>query len=98
MKQRLALLAFVPLCLFAIVLATVRYTWSVVFAPERARKLAVAFDELGNTAANGNPGETLSSRAGRAQLEDITWGCVLCRALDWFDPGHCNRNIQPQFL
>lgn len=98
MRARLYLIAFVPLCVLSVVLAVARYAWSVIFAPARARKIAIAFDELGNTAANGNPGETLSSRAGRAQLEEITWGCVLCRVLDWFQPGHCKNNIQPQFL
>jgi hypothetical protein len=97
MKARLILLCFVPLCALASALAGIRMLWSIAVAPERARILAVAFDELGNSAINGNTGETISSRAGRARRAGRRWGCILCGVLERLDPGHCDRNIQPEF-
>ena len=63
----------------------------------RAWPVAVANDQALNAALVGKPGsedETLSSRAGKAARDGRRWGCVLCRALDWIDPGHCARNIE----
>ena len=44
---------------------------------------------------SGSEDETVSSRAGKAAQSGRRWGCILCRMLDWFDPGHCARNIEP---
>lgn len=56
--------------------------------------VAVAVDQLGNALLGGDPDETISSRAAKAALKGATWGCVLCRLLDYLDPGHCVRNIE----
>lgn len=37
----------------------------------------------------GSPYETISSRAGKAQLANKRWGCVLCQFLDWLQTNHC---------
>lgn len=56
--------------------------------------LAVGFDQFLNTLLGGSPDETLSSRAGKAQLKGKKWGCVLCRLLDIVDKDHCKNNIE----
>lgn len=95
MKARLVLLALIPICLLASVLAALRMAWAVVVAPTRAWMLVVAYDELGNVVFNGVEGETISSRAAKAAKRGRRWGCVLCRLLDALDPGHCEKSIQP---
>ena len=42
----------------------------------------------------GVPGVTISSRAATARARGHRWGCVLCRFLDWLDPGHCAKAIR----
>jgi len=56
--------------------------------------VAVALDQLANAILGGNPDETISSRAYKASLKGKAWGCVLCRLLDWIDPGHCERSVE----
>ena len=68
---------------------------SVLFGSGRAWRLAVSFDQLANTAFGGNEDETISSRAAKAAREHRAWGCVLCKALDWFEKDHCELNIEP---
>jgi len=75
-----------------------RMIYAVLVAPPRAWKIAMAYDQLFNAAANGNEDETVSSRAARAMLEGRKWGCVLCRLLDVLDPDHCLKNIERRFL
>lgn len=58
------------------------------------RRLLVSLDQFGNTLAGGDPDETISSRAAKARNKGKTWGCVLCRVIDWFDTGHCDKNIE----
>ena len=65
---------------------------------DRAWPVAVANDQALNAALvglSGSEDETISSRAGKAAQSGRRWGCILCRVLDWFDPGHCARNIEP---
>ena len=51
--------------------------------------LLVMFDEVGNTLTGGSPNETISSRAGKAQLAGKRWGCILCGLLDKIQKDHC---------
>jgi len=53
----------------------------------------IMLDETGNTLTGGDPGETISSRAGKAMQEGKRWGCVLCRFLDLFQKNHCQLSI-----
>lgn len=65
---------------------------------DRAWPVAVANDQALNAALVGRSGsedETVSSRAGKAAQSGRRWGCILCRMLDWLDPGHCARSIEP---
>ena len=95
MKVRIALLALWLLCQLANVVACVWMLLAALAGSSRAWRLAVSYDQLANTAFGGDEDETISSRASKAAATGRRWGCVLCRLLDWLDPGHCARNIEP---
>lgn len=95
MKQRLLLLLCLFPCLFAALFGVASMVWGVLFVPSHAHRVAVSFDQLANAGAGGDEDETISSRAAKASRQRKPWGCVLCKVLDWFDPGHCENNIEP---
>lgn len=90
--NRLKLLIVFPICLLAALFGAVRMLYCIASNPQKAWVLAVSFDQLANAAANGDPDETLSSRANRARKERRIWGCRMCAVLDWLDPDHCKRS------
>ena len=90
--KRLTLLTLLPLLLLAVVWWAIKYVWAIVFAPSHAWTLAVSADQLANAAFNGNPDETISSRAGRHKADE-KWACMLCWLLDKLDKDHCNKSI-----
>ena len=94
-KGALLGIALVLLCALVAVIGLGWMFVSVVFNSSRAWRLAVSFDQLANTAFGGHEDETISSRAGKAARKGKPWACVLCRLLDWFDPDHCGKNIEP---
>ena len=53
----------------------------------------ILLDQAGNTLAGGSPNETISERAAKARNAGREWGCVLCRFLDWINPGHCDNAL-----
>jgi hypothetical protein len=55
--------------------------------------LLILLDQAGNTLAGGSPNETISERAAKARNAGRTWGCVLCRVLNWINPGHCDNAL-----
>lgn len=93
-KSRAALAAVFALCLVAALYSLARIAWAALTNPARAWQLSVSFDQLGNAATNGDPDETISSRAGKARLLGRRWGCVLCKLLDALDKDHCARFIE----
>ena len=56
-------------------------------------KVLVGLDQLLNALLDGDPDETVSSRAGRREFISPRISRWLCRLLDWLDPGHCDRVI-----
>jgi hypothetical protein len=50
-------------------------------------------DEWLNTLTGGDPGETVSSRAGKGMLRGVLWCCILCRLLNYIDKNHCLKAI-----
>lgn len=69
-------------------------TWLLIGAltgRNRAWEIALGYDHLGNAVTGGNPRETISARAYRAMLERRTWGCVLCRLLNYLQTDHCRK-------
>lgn len=95
MKKRLLLVLLLLPCLVVSLFALLRLVTASLFNPDRAQRVAVAFDQLANAAADGDEDETISSRAAKAARLKRPWACVLCRVLDRFDPGHCENNIEP---
>lgn len=98
MKYRVALIVFWLLGQVANVLATIRMAVSVVRGDAQGKRIGIGYDQLGHTAFNGDPDETISSHAGRAARKGRRWGCVLCRFLDWFEQNHCEKSIERRFL
>lgn len=62
-----------------------RYLWN----------LLLALDQFVNTLAGGDPDETISSRADKAQRAGKAWGCVLCRLLSKLQKNHCRQSVEP---
>lgn len=95
MTRRLTLCA---VWLMLAVLTPIRLLWWLVLSlagHDRAWRAAVGEDQTYNALAGGSEDETISSRAAKAQRRGKRWGCVLCRLLDTIDPGHCEKNIEP---
>lgn len=90
--MRVRLLLILLVCLAAGMFAAVRMFYCIAANPRRAWVIAIGFDQLANAAANGDPDETISSRANRARSEQRRWGCVLCKILDALDPNHCKKS------
>lgn len=94
MKIRLLLLIFWVAGQIANMVAAVWMLLALIFSPHgtRAKHIAMSYDQLVNAATGGSEDETISSRAGRL-MGTTRWACVLCKALNWFDPDHCRKNI-----
>lgn len=60
-----------------------------------AETIAISLDLLGNAIAGGALRQTISKRAALARDKGQAWGCVICRVLDWIDPGHCDDAKKP---
>lgn len=61
---------------------------------QKITRILVAFDQLANAMMNGYPDETISSRAAKAARRGEPWACVLCKFLDLFQKGHCEKVIE----
>lgn len=88
-------LALWLLCMLAALISSVWMLIAILGNSARAWKLAVSYDQLANTAFGGHEDETISSRAGKEARKGTRWACVLCKFLDRFDPGHCEKSIEP---
>jgi hypothetical protein len=83
------------LCMLAALVGGLWMLAAVAGNSARAWRLAVSYDQLANTAFGGSEDETISSRAGKAARNGKRWACLLCKLLDWFQPNHCERSIEP---
>lgn len=99
--RKIILVGLLPLLAFAGLLVLVRFLWAVFTAPTWAWLIALAVDDLGNVAANGALGQSISSRAAHDRPQ--RWACLLCWLLDQVNPGHCDRamtatdqNLEPK--
>lgn len=91
MNRLALLLLLVPMSLAAPI-AMLHFVWAVFTAPKTALRIAIGFDQLGNVALNGDPDETISSRADKAREQQKRWGCVLCKLLDYIEKDHCTKS------
>lgn len=94
MKSRAAILLIWLGCLIA---ASIALGWLIVAGladprSNRARRLAIGFDQTVNAAAGGSEDETISSRAHRESQQGRRWAICLCRLLDVIDPDHCAKS------
>lgn len=55
--------------------------------------IVLAKDQAFNASIGGSEDETLSSRAGRANIRGDKWACVLCKILDYIQKDHCKNAI-----
>lgn len=61
-----------------------RYVWN----------LLISLDQLLNSLFAGDPDETISSRMGKRARKGDRFGIFVCKALNFFDEGHCERSIE----
>lgn len=59
-----------------------------------ALNVLISIDQLGNALLRGDPDETISSRAAKAEVRGKRWGCLLCKFLDKLDPDHCKKSLE----
>jgi hypothetical protein len=96
LTKRLALAALFPLLLLAVAWWAIKYVWAAIFSPNSAWTLAVSADQLANAAFNGNPDETISSRAFRHSQNNEDrelWAVWLCRLLNKVEKDHCKKSL-----
>jgi len=67
----------------------------VVFRDRITFRWLIAYDQLGNALAFGDPDETISSRAGKCARTGKNRPCYwLCRVLHVLDKRHCEKSIE----
>src|SRR6185437_5720734 len=89
--SRLKLLALWILCTAAMPALSLVMLIHVLFgSTQRARNMAIAVDECGNSASGGPPTQTISSRVGDAVVENQSWAVRVAPIIDFFfGKGHC---------
>ena len=60
-----------------------QYFWNIL----------IALDQLANTILGGDPDETISSRAGKRQHDQL-WAKWLCWLLNKIDTEHCKDSVE----
>lgn len=90
--NRLALIFLTPILLIAVALAFIRYAWCIAQNTNKAKRIAIGFDQLANVATNGHEDETISSRASRGKREGKLNWCLLCKFLDLIEKDHCTKS------
>lgn len=89
--QRLSLFLLWIVIQICVPLVAIRMLYAIITHPDRAYKMAVVYDKLGNAALNDEADETISVRAYKASLEGKKWGCYLCKFLNIFQKEHCRK-------
>jgi hypothetical protein len=59
-----------------------------------ALNVLIGLDQFANAVIRGDPDETISSRAAKAELRGKKWGCLLCKFLDKLDKDHCQKSLE----
>lgn len=93
--KRLWLILLFPILLVALLWWGIKYIWASIFAPDHAWTLAISADQLANSAFNGDPDRTISSRAYYHSREDEhreCWAVFICWILDHIDKNHCEKS------
>jgi hypothetical protein len=61
-----------------------KYVWNVL----------VSVDQFFNTLLGGDPDETISSRMGKRARKGDKLGKIVCKILNFFQEGHCQKSIE----
>lgn len=56
--------------------------------------LLISIDQFFNAVFGGDPDETISSRMGKRARKGDKLGIMVCRVLNFFDKGHCEKSIE----
>lgn len=96
MKHTAPLITLLAVWIVSLPLTTLvalcRFVYASFVHPQVAWNMAIAYDQFLNATANGDPDETISSRAGKARDEGKAWGCILCKwFLDRIEKDHCSK-------
>ena len=94
----LASVLLVSLILLGVIAGLLSGIWGIIAAianpaSNRAKSIAIGFDQTLNAATGGSVDETISSRAYKACIAKRKWGCLLCKMLDAGDKGHCAKSV-----
>ncbi|KVZ18648.1 hypothetical protein WT88_29655 [Burkholderia stagnalis] len=88
------------LCVLATPILLVAMLAEALFgSTERAKNIAIAEDEAGNSLFGGPPTQTISERTGNALIEGQRWAHFVAPCIDLlFGKGHClaNATIAPK--
>lgn len=93
--NRLKLVAlWLLVTLFMPLFSLVMLIQAVAGSQSRAKNMALAQDECGNSMFGGPPTQTMSSRVGDGLIEGKRWARVLAPIIDFlFGAGHCLSNV-----
>ncbi|MBD1412846.1 hypothetical protein NUJ30_08495 [Burkholderia contaminans] len=98
--SRLQLVLIWLLCVLAApVLLAAMLAEALVGSTARAKNIAIAQDEAGNSLFGGAPTQTISERTGNALIEGEQWAHFVAPCIDLlFGKGHClaNATISPK--
>ena len=92
LKRVLVYSGFMILCQLANLIATLMLIVGILINAPRARRIVLAYDELFNTASNGQENEYFSDRAYSALLNGRHWGIFMCWLLDFAEKDHCKKS------
>ena len=103
MSRKDLLLLWLLCTLFMPILSIAMFCQAAFGSEARAKAMAVAQDECGNSLFGGPATETISARTGNALIEGRPWAKVASRVIDYFfGAGHCLANatipIPPGFV
>jgi hypothetical protein len=90
MTRATRLLVWLGSLLMAI-LANLIAPLSILRGGSRGWSVVQANDMALNAALGGSPREYVSTRCSHARAVGKWWGRLMCRVLDAFDAGHCDR-------
>lgn len=90
--NRFALLCLWCICLVGVCIVMAASLGKILTNPPKAMRIFLGVDRATNAALNGDISESISGRANRARKAGRTWGCVMCKVLNWFDKSHCEKS------
>jgi hypothetical protein len=80
--------------LFMPLFSVVMLIQAVVGSHSRAKNMALAQDECGNSMFGGPSTQTMSSRVGDGLIEGKRWAKIIAPVIDFlFGAGHCLSNV-----